>query len=40
MAETGEIVIGNKGADFVSLKVGGSGPEGWSGATIVQPRGC
>jgi len=34
MAETGEIVIGNKGADFVSLRVRGRGPEGWSNAEI------
>lgn len=34
MAETVEIVIGNKGADFVSLRVRGRGPEGWSNAEI------
>jgi hypothetical protein len=34
MAKIDEIVIGNKGADCVSLKVSERGPEGWSKAEI------
>jgi hypothetical protein len=34
MAKINEIVIGNKGADCVSLKVGERGSEGWSNAEI------
>jgi len=34
MIKSGEIVIGDKGADCVSLKVGGPSPKGWSRAEI------
>jgi len=34
VSKSGEVVIGNKGADFVSLKVGGRDHEGWSRAEI------